>query len=112
MRREQLGEFEELVLMAVAALNGEAYGLSVRTLLANEAGREVSLGAIHATLYRLQDKGYLESGLEGATETRGGRRKRMFRVTGAAKRALSQARTVRETLWSLMPKAIRTEVAS
>ncbi len=55
MRREQIGEFEELVLMAVAALSGQAYGLSVRTLLADEAGRDASLGAIHATLYRLQE---------------------------------------------------------
>jgi len=98
--------------MAVAALSGQAYGLSVRTLLADEAGRDASLGAIHATLYRLQDKGHLESSLEGATEKRGGRRKRMFRVTGSGVRALATAREAREALWTLMPGIIRSEVAS
>lgn len=112
MRGSRLGEFEELVLMAVAALDGEAYGLSVQILLADEVGRNVSLGAIHATLYRLEDKGFLESGMQGATQERGGRRKRMFRVTGAALEALAEARAARASLRALIPAGIRSGLSS
>lgn len=112
MRGSRLGEFEELVLMAVAALDGQGYGLTVQQLLADEVGRSVSLGAIHATLYRLEDKGFLESGMQGATEERGGRRKRMFRVTGAALEALREAQEARNSLLARMPDGLRPGVSS
>jgi PadR family transcriptional regulator PadR len=104
MRGSNIGEFEELVLMAVAILDGQAYGLAVREFLLEQTGRKVALGAIHATLYRLQDKDMLASDLEGATERRGGRRKRMFRLTSAGFESVNRAREVRERVWSLMPQ--------
>lgn len=112
MRGSRLGEFEELVLMAVAALDGQGYGLTVQQLLDREAGRTASLGAIHATLYRLEDKGLLESDMQGATEERGGRRKRMFRVTGLALQAMREAQEARESLLARMPDALRPGVSS
>jgi len=103
-RGNHIGEFEELVLMAVAALGIQAYGLGVRDFLVEQTGRKSALGAIHATLYRLQDKGLLDSNLEGATEHRGGRRKRVFQVTNAGKAAIREAREARERIWNLVPK--------
>lgn len=102
--RENLGEFEELVLLCVGILHGDAYGLSVRTELDERAGRSVTLGAVHATLYRLEDKGYLRSELGGATEKRGGRRKRIFALTNAGIEALRDMRKIREEMWALVPR--------
>jgi len=102
-RGTHIGEFEELVLMAVAILGGDAYGLGVRDFLVENTGRKSALGAIHATLYRLQDKGLLSSEMEGSTHERGGRRKRIFAVTGAGKQAVSGARETRERIWQLVP---------
>jgi len=107
MRGAHIGEFEELVLMAVAALSGEGYGLAVREFLVEKANRKVALGAIHATLYRLQEKGMLRSELEGATEKRGGRRKRMFRLTNTGVESIRKAREARERVWSLVPSALK-----
>jgi len=102
MKGVNLGEFEELVLLAVC-IAAEAYGVTVKKALEAHARRFPTLGAVHATLYRLQDKGYLASHLAGATERRGGRRKRLFTVTSAGLEALREARAVRETMWTLMP---------
>jgi len=100
---EQLGNLEELVLLTVCALGTDAYGVSVHQHLAEVSGRAVSLGAIHTTLYRLQDKGFLESEMGGSSPTRGGRRKRLFRATGAGLDAVRAARAVRDRLWEGMP---------
>lgn len=98
--------------MAVAALSGDAYGMTVRDLVKRESGRVVSLGAVHATLYRLQDKGLLISELGGSTDERGGRRKRLFTLTSAGAKALSAADEARRRLISLMPKDLRPGFAS
>ena len=103
MKGQNIGEFEELVLLAVCILDGDAYGVTVREALEKQAGRLVTLGAVHATLYRLQDKGYLTSSLGGATETRGGRRRRLFRITNAGLETLRAGREVRERMWGLLP---------
>ena len=103
MKGRHLGEFEELVLLAVCILDGEAYGVAVREEIGTHTGRIVTLGAIHATLYRLQDKGLLTSSLGGATEKRGGRRRRLFRITSAGLDVLRAGRDVREKMWSLIP---------
>jgi PadR family transcriptional regulator, regulatory protein PadR len=91
-----IGEFEELVLMSVAILHRSAYGLSVREFLLEQTTRKTALRAIHATLYRLQTKGLLSSDLEGATPTRGGRRKRVFSVTNLGMNAVRDARQTRD----------------
>lgn len=111
MSATSIGEFEELVLTAVAALDGDAYGFSVRELLRREAGRKVSLGAVHAALYRLEDKRLLSSRLDGATSKRGGRRKRLFRLTGAGLETLHAARAARERVWSLVPPSLKPGLA-
>ena len=99
MKRAHLGEFEELVLLAVASLHGSAYGLEVQRVLVDEARRSVALATVHSALYRLERKGYVQSELGGATQQRGGRRKRLFAITGAGLSTLADARAVREHLW-------------
>lgn len=98
-----LGEFEELVLLIVCVLYGEAYGVAVQGAICEQTGRAVKISAVHSALHRLERKGYLTSWVGGATEERGGRRKRFFVITDAGKAALQGRRAMREQLWNLMP---------
>lgn len=86
-----LGEFEQLVLLAVVRLGDEAYGLGVRREIQQRTGREVAIGAVYATLDRLEEKGLVVSSIGEATTERGGRAKRLFRVTGAGQESLRAA---------------------
>lgn len=103
MRRTYLGEFEEIVLLMVAILNGEAYGVTVSQEIEQQTGRQVTFGTVHNTLIRLEEKGFVTSDLGGATAERGGRRKRLFTVTALGSRALQDIQQVRSQLWQLMP---------
>ena len=102
MKGQHLGEFEELVLLATGILSSEAYGFSVQQEIERQTGRTASLAAIHTALYRLQEKGYVDSILGGASSKRGGRRKRLYSITASGMQALSHARSVRERLWSAL----------
>ncbi|GAA4446851.1 hypothetical protein GCM10023189_02410 [Nibrella saemangeumensis] len=99
MRRSDLGEFEEVVLLAVAVLSPTAYSVVIAEELEQETGQTVSTGAVHAALQRLEQKGYLTSHLGEATPERGGRRKRLFTVTALGGRVLNEVRSVRNRLW-------------
>ena len=100
MRRSDLGEFEELVLLAVAAMAPSAYSAAIAEELEKETQRTVSTGAVHAALQRLEQKGYLSSSLGEATRERGGKRKRLFTVTAYGGRILHEVRSVRDSLWN------------
>lgn len=104
MKTKSIGEFEELVLLAVCILEGEGYGISVKREVEKHSGRSVLLGAVHITLYRLQDKGFLKSEMGGNTEKRGDRRKRLFKVTESGMRQLHAAQDVRQKMWQLIPQ--------
>ena len=104
MKRTYLGEFEEVVLLTTAVLNGQAYGVSITEELEKQTGRQVSISAVHAALSRLEDKGFVSSRMGGATPERGGRRKRLFSVTIAGNRALQEIQEIRSHLWNLIPK--------
>jgi PadR family transcriptional regulator, regulatory protein PadR len=99
-----LGDFEELVLLAVCILEGEAYGISVKKEIEKHTGRSILLGAVHITLYRLQDKGLLQSEMGGNTEKRGDRRKRLFKITQSGMRQLQASQEVRQKMWQLIPQ--------
>jgi PadR family transcriptional regulator PadR len=103
MRRTYLGEFEEVVLLMVAILDGQAYGVTVSQDIEQYTGRAVTFGAVHNTLIRLEEKGFVKSELGGATTERGGRRKRLFKVTALGNRALQDIQEVRSQLWQLVP---------
>ncbi len=100
MRRSDLGEFEEIVLLAVAGLYPEAYSVAIAEELEAQTGKTVTTGAVHAALQRMEKKGYLNSSMGEATAQRGGRRKRLFELTVAGSSILHQVRTVRENLWN------------
>ncbi|MBD0260597.1 MAG: PadR family transcriptional regulator [Cytophagales bacterium] len=103
MRRTYLGEFEEVVLLLVAILDGEAYGVTVSGELEQQTGRQVTFGTVHNTLVRLEENGFVASSLGGATRERGGRRKRLFAITAAGSRALQEVQQLRGQLWGLLP---------
>lgn len=83
-----LGDFEQLVLLAVLQADRDAYGVAVWREIAERAGREVSLGAVYKTLERLETKGLAASHVGEPTAERGGRRKRVFAVTPSGLRVL------------------------
>jgi PadR family transcriptional regulator PadR len=89
---ESLGEFEHLILLAVLRLGAEAYGMRVRREIAERTSRDVTIGAVYATLDRLAAKGLVRSTLSDPTPERGGRAKRSFSVTAAGMAAVNRAR--------------------
>jgi PadR family transcriptional regulator, regulatory protein PadR len=95
-RQSYLGEFEQVVLLAVARLKTDAYGMSVRAEIVERSGREVTIGAMYATLDRLVAKGYLRS-TDEATE---GRPRRFFAITSAGVEALESARELQARMWA------------
>lgn len=103
MKGTNIGEFEELVLLTVAALMDEAYSVAICDELVNNTGRAVKLGVVHAVLNRLEEKGLLKSQLGEATKTRGGKRKRFYHLTNTGKAALVRAKSVRDQLWDKIP---------
>jgi PadR family transcriptional regulator PadR len=103
MKGTNLGEFEELVLLTIAALVSEAYSVAICDDLTKRTGREVKLGVIHAVLNRLEEKGLIKSKLGEATKSRGGKRKRYYSVTSAGKAGLLKAKEMRDQLWSIIP---------
>jgi PadR family transcriptional regulator, regulatory protein PadR len=104
MSKEFLGEFEELVLTMVGILGEDAYGNAIVSEIKARVNREVNLSAVHVTLYRLEDKGYVKSSMGGATNARGGRRKRLFQVTNAGLAMLRSMKEARMDLWKLVPQ--------
>lgn len=99
--KEYLGEFEELVLLTIAVLGSEAYGVSIQREIEERCNRTVSIGALHSTITRLEEKGYLKSWMGGATKERGGRSKRYYEVTQAGKKAVAETKNLRDELWDL-----------
>lgn len=94
-----LGEFEQVVLLAVARLEGDGYGVSIRREIERRTGRDASVGAVYATLDRLEEKGFLASREGEPTGRRGGRARRHFGVTPAGWRKLRESREMLASLW-------------
>ena len=96
---EFLGEFEQLVLLALLRLGDDGYGMAVRREIEERADRDVSIGAVYATLDRLEEKGLVKGRLGAPSETRGGRARKCFTITGAGARALQKSQqAVRQML--------------
>jgi DNA-binding PadR family transcriptional regulator len=103
MKGTQLGEFEEIVLLAIALLHDDAYSVAIVEELSERLERPMSLGAVHRTMQRLEEKGLVQSRFGDATAERGGRRKRLFTVTVAGEQSLREARRIRNELWDQIP---------
>ncbi len=104
MKGTNLGEFEELVLLVVGVLQEDAYGVAIKKELEKQAGRSVSIGAVHAATNRLELKGFLDSHFSALTRERGGKRKKCYRVTLFGQQALKTAMDTRSKLWGLIPE--------
>lgn len=104
MKKYNLGEFEEIVLLTIAILYKEAYGVAIKEEIESRLNRDVSMGALHAAMIRLESKGYIESRLGEGTEDRAGRPRRYFQMTAYGKKALEYSRKTREDLWKAIPK--------
>lgn len=104
MKGIHIGELEELVLLTVGILYKEAYGVAVMDEIEKQTGRSLNISAVHAVLKRLEEKGLLVSEMSDPTGERGGRRKRIFSMTAAGKRALDQTNEMRNQLYNQIPK--------
>lgn len=99
-----MGEFEELILLTVAIMNGKAYGIAIIEELENRTGRSAAIGAVQTVLKRMEDKGWVSSDFGEATKERGGKRKRYYTVTVEGQNILAQNREQRNKLWEAIPK--------
>lgn len=106
MENIQLGEFEEIVLLTVGVLHGNAYGVTIKTEIESRIHREVSVGALQVTLRRLEKKGFLTSKHADPAAARGGRPRLYFTLTAYGKKALTHSREVRTELWKSLPETI------
>lgn len=104
MKKFQLGEFEEIVLLTVGVLYDEAYGVAIKEEIENKVQRQVSVGAMQSALRRMEDKGFLVSREGESNAKRGGKPKRYFRITAYGKKALEHNRAVRNQLWEAIPE--------
>ena len=105
MKKTKLGEFEELVLLAVAALQEDAYGVEIKRELETRLKHQLSVGSIQSALKRMEDKGFLTSQFGEATQKRGGKRKRIYTATSYAHKVLAEMKEIRAGLWESIPKA-------
>ena len=106
MRRYYLGEFEEIVLLLVAVQHDQAYGFSITTSIEKDLKRSVTMSSVHTALYRLEEKGFVNSRIGDSTTKRGGRKKRLFTITTEGKVALNKAKEARSILWQRMPPGL------
>ncbi|GAB5550973.1 MAG: hypothetical protein Sapg2KO_05640 [Saprospiraceae bacterium] len=104
MGKHRLGELEEIVLLTVAILQGEAYGMAIANEIEERLERKISIGSLQVVLKRLEKKDYLISEMGEATKVRGGKRKRYFNITNLGKQAIEDTRNQRMNLWNAIPK--------
>lgn len=98
-KRKFLGEFEQVVLLAVIRMAGDGYGMAIRREIETRTGRSVSIGAIYATLERLEAKGYLGSRTGSSSPHRGGRTRRHFAISEEGRAALRRSRDMLGSMW-------------
>ena len=103
MKKTKLGEFEEFVLLTVAALQQDAYGVEIKWELEKRLNDKLSVGSIQSALKRMEQKGFLTSEFGEATQKRGGKRKRIYSVTFHARGVLAEMKDVRDGLWNSIP---------
>jgi PadR family transcriptional regulator PadR len=106
MKNMQLGEFEEIVLLTVGVLSGNAYSITIKDEIEARLNREVTIGSLQITLRRLEDKGFLKSRLGESNEIRRGRPKLYFEITAYGKKAIEYAKQTRDDLWKSLPKLV------
>ena len=109
MKGLKIGEFEELILLAVGILENEAYGLAIQKQLEIN-GRTVNLSAVHVALNRLEEKGYLRSQLGAPTQERGGKRKRLYELTPFGIKSIAALKKLRQQMWDKLPDHLAVKI--
>lgn len=104
MKTPSLGEFEELVLLTVAAQHDKAYGVSIMESLVEQLDKKINISAIHVALKRMDEKGFVNARFGGITQNRGGRRKKFYVITAAGKRKLDEQYDLRTSMYRKIPK--------
>lgn len=94
-----MGDFEQMVLLAILRLGPDAYGMEIRAEIEARTGREVSYGAVYAALDRMERKGWVAHDVGEPTPERGGRAKKYFRVERPGRDALVEARRALDVMW-------------
>ena len=108
MPHQSLGEFEQLVLLAIAQLRGEAYGVPIAEEIERRTGRSVARAAVYVALRRLEEKGFVSSWIGDPTPERGGKGRRYAKLEPAGVKALREARHAAERMWNgLDPATLR-----
>ena len=109
MTRQGLGEFEQMVLLAIAHLQGKAYGIPIIEEIERRTGRSVARAAVYVTLRRLEEKGFVSAWMSDPTPERGGKGRRYVKLEAEGVRALREARRSTERMWQgLDPASLRT----
>ena len=103
MKETRLGDFEEVILLLVGILGEEAYAFRIAEEFESQTKRAISIGAVHSTLTRLEDKDFLTSEMGQSTPERGGRRKRIYKITAYGRKVLADARDFKVSLWRQYP---------
>jgi PadR family transcriptional regulator PadR len=107
MTREALGEFEQLVLLAIVRLGNDVYGVPIAEEIERRTGRPVSPAAVYVTLRRLEQKGLLSSSMSDPTPERGGKARRCVRLTPAAVDSLRLSRQALDSMWQGIEPGLR-----
>ncbi|MCB0668575.1 MAG: helix-turn-helix transcriptional regulator [Saprospiraceae bacterium] len=103
MKKTKLGEFEEFVLLTVAVLREDAYGVEIKRELERRMRQKLSVGSIQSALKRLEEKGFLTSEFGEASPVRGGKRKRIYTLTSYASKVLTELKQIRDQYWDSLP---------
>lgn len=103
MKAPSLGEFEELVLLTVAAQHDQAYGVSIKESLEEHLDKTINISAVHVALKRMADKGFVNARFGGITQDRGGRRKKYYVITALGKQMLDQQYEIRTRIYQKIP---------
>lgn len=111
MIETKLGEFEEVILLLVGILGEQAYAFNIAEEFETQTDRSVSIGAVHSTLTRLEEKGFLTSEMGESTAERGGRRKRIYTITAYGRKTLRAARDFKVSLWNQFPDFATTKMS-
>ena len=106
MKDAHLGEFEQLVLLAIVRLGDDAYGATIHRAIEDGTGRQVAIGAIYTTLERLHAKGYVRASVGAPTAERGGRRRKLYALSPAGRAALGRAYAG----WSNMTRGLKARL--
>ena len=100
---KNIGYLEEIILLLIMSMEGEAYGYSVSEAYKKYMGKSISISEVHTVMTRMEEKGMIKSSMGGATAERGGRRKRIFEATEQGITVISEIKSAREKLWDLIP---------